>query len=334
MRAIPVLAAALLLAGCASAPSASDLGNRYGATNVEPLQIPDFLFGGKEGTVNMTSILGPQIEVRVGDGEFSEAAAAIVEGGAIQGPAVAGSGATGGGGDVNELPPIPAVTAEARLRDPAAAEGLTVAWVLVSDSLLADPVPAPAARLAPDATFTFQLDGPGLYHVGAFLLASEDDPVREAVAVLRDGAPVSVKAHYTATGEVHPVRMTGLGIASLPSTTEREQMVDSYTFAAPEGLPVVATTSFNGGQGDGTDVDLGLFNPQGEGVFCVGSGGGGSLAPTPDPAQAGEAIETATDAAGTWSVQVGAMQDGCSGQSGWYYANAAPVPYKLDILLG
>jgi hypothetical protein len=202
--------------------------------------------------------------------------------------------------------------------------------------------PPPTALLAPDAMFERRV-GPGSYLVGAAVYSSNANGA-QPIAFFNQTFETRVGIHWTATGEVEPFNPQGF-VPVVPAGgpgPSRDEMVDKFQAMLPAGLTLTAKTSFAGTfpGPDGTDVDLGLYDPADTGVLCSASGGGtvGGVAPNvaPDPSQATEEIvPVPLTETGLWSVEVGAMgscpitPDGAA--SSFFYVNDGPVPYSLEI---
>ncbi len=308
-----------LLAGCAtSQPPTFDT---IYAGEVDKQLLPPGLPGVANGTT-ISVIHGSHLEARLNDGAWDANLTAAVIMPEIQSPAMTGPEPSGGGGESTPLPVPSNLTLEVRIKEYAELGDYTAWWVFMTGSGNVTTVARPA-----DAIFEFRLATLGPYTVNVLLTNGPDDMT--PVAVYNQTIAGSVSVQWTVTGEVQPVHAP-----NMPS--DRNSMVDKYTVDLPEGITLTAVSSFEGSfaPGDGTDVDLGIYGTDGTGLACVGSGGGAApvVGPfVPDPAQSSETVTFDTDTAGQWSVEVGTMATGCSGQSAWTYTNAGPVPYKLVI---
>jgi len=322
MRGLPTtfLAAALvtLVAGCSSPSSLPSLPdvfhNDLSATN---------------GTV--ATVQGAHVEAAIGQGAWGTTGNVTVEAGKVAGPAMGAPSPTGGGGDKTALPAANAsATVRVRLAEAASLAGYTARyWVLQGGNMTLSGAPTGTAPANEEYTFTLQQPGP--FAVAAALADGNKEVARFATPFTG-----SLGLHWSITGVVQPEGAQSVG-GAVPWPTPREQMVDAYTVDLPEGATVTATTAFDGTAAptDGADVDLGLYGPDGTGLICsAGALGSGNPA---DPSNAGETFTAQTTASGAWSIQVGAMADGCptNGSAGSFdYANAGPVPYTLDLTVG
>jgi hypothetical protein len=315
-----VLAGAL--AGCSN-PSRDTLGAVYPQ---------DFDPSGAVPVVH-----GSHLEAKVGDGPWGPDAALAVQAPPLAGPRMPAPAPQGGGGDAQALPGINA-TLDVRIKESTRLGGLTAHWFVLDNGTAPGDLAAAQATLPGDGTFHAVLSRPGPFLVTVVLTGSSVDATPQASFEPLRGR---LSATWTATGQVQPEvpRQPPAG-PKPPNPTPREQMVDSYAVAVRPGARLSAATAFDGtysGQ-DGTDVDLGLYAPDGHAIVCSSSGGGTVPVvggnPVPDPSQASETAATDVKEGGTWSVQVGAQQDGCGGTGSYYYANAGPVPYKLTVQAG
>lgn len=318
---VAFLAVALAVAGCAGTPEPDALDSVFGEA---------FEMGNE--TAGLQGILrGVQLEGRIAEGPWGPSANVTMEVGNATSPPMASPNALGAGGETTALPGnITGANVAVRFLKAEALVGYTAHFVLAYDAKhLWDGNATASARIPAEGEFQATLVRPGPFLVAARL----EHPNGTVAATLEEPFAGSFALHWTAQGEVQPQKPSDPS-GALPWPTPREEMVDIYTLDLPEGVTVTATTSFRGTYqpSDGTDVDLGIYDPAGAGVVCLGTGGGGPTAPV-DPAQATETVSAETDSSGTWSVQVGAMADGCGGGGGYQYSNPGPVPYTLDILV-
>jgi hypothetical protein len=280
---------------------------------------------------------GAHLEGRVGDGPWQPEISIAVEAPLLAGPAMAAAAPQGGGGDTQRLPGVNA-TIEVRIKEAARLGGLTAHWFILDNQTMSptDLVPE-TAKLPGDGTFRATVGQPGTLLVKAILTGSSvDDATQAAFEPLR----VHLQVTWTATGQVQPVRQTQAPVGPPPpQPTPRDQMVDRYEADVRPGAHLVASTTFDGtfSGRQGTDVDVGLYAPDGTPLACGSTGGSavpvvGQPSPVPDPAQASEAAAGDATAGGLWTAQVGAQQDGCTQGMTYYYANAGPVPYRLVLV--
>jgi cell division septation protein DedD len=312
-----VLAAAL--AGCSN-PSRDTLGAVYGS---------DFDAAGAVPAVH-----GGHLEARVGDGPWGGTLALGAQAPLLAGPAMSAAAPQGGGGDAHALPAANA-TFDVRIKEATRLGGLTAYWFVLDDGTPPGDLAAAQAKLPGDGTFHASVARPGPFLVTVVLTGSSVDATRQATF---DPLHGRLAVTWTATGQVQPeVPMQGPAGPKPPSPTPRQQMVDTYGADVRPGTHLVATTSFEGqymGK-EGTDVDVGLYAPDGRPIAC-GSSGGNTVpvvgpTPVPDPTQAAENAATDAKDGGAWSVQVGAQDDACNTTGSYYYANAGPVPYRLVV---
>ncbi|MES2155012.1 MAG: hypothetical protein V4510_07740 [bacterium] len=319
---IASLLATALLAGCASneKPALSDVFGADAATS-----LPD----GSPAEYNGTPFLligGMHLQARINEGDWGTTIGGETTVPAIAGPTMAGAAPMGGGGETTALSGANASRLDVRIKEFDQLAGYTVMWgVAVGGNTTVTMRPA-------NEMLETQMPVAGPIVVVAALYASADDKVPAAVFAPLKG---TVKVHWTITGEVQPQKVSAAGV-SPPGGASRDSMVDKYTVDLPAGVTVTATTKFDGtySPSDGTDVDIGLYDPNAAPLLCS-AGALGSSSPV-DPVQATETFTSPTDSSGLWSVQVGAMQDGCeaNGAAGSFqYTNAGPVPYQLDIVL-
>ena len=319
---VAFLALALAVAGCAGTPETASLETVYGSD-----------YENSNATAGLVAIVqGIQLEGRIAEGPWEPAANVTLEAGNATSPPMSSANALGAGGETTPLPGnITGATVTVRLQKAQELAGYTAHFALAYDpDNLWDGNATASERVAADGEFQADLPRPGSFWVAAQL----EDANGAVVATFAQPFTGTYALHWTATGEVQPQKPADPS-GALPWPTPREAMVDIYTLEIPSGLTVTASTTFRGDYqpSDGADVDLGIYAPDGTGIVCSGIGGSSSTAPV-DPAQSTETVSAETDAAGTWSVQVGAMADDCGGTTGGFqYSNPGPVPYTLDILV-
>jgi hypothetical protein len=317
---LTLLAAAFFLtfAGCAGTTPSMGLDAVFG-DDVDP-----------DATEGPLMVMGMQLEGRIGEGPWGATADMTVTAGNVDGPRMSAPNALGGGGETTELsiPENATATMHVRLVKAANLTGYTAHYFVTGYDGVPDNA-TPAASLPADAEFTQQLSSPGAYYVHA-VIAKDGADASEAEAVLVQPFVARLMVKWTATGDVQP-QNPGSGV---PWPTSRDAMTDKYAIELPAGLAVQVTTTFRGTwtPDQGTDVDIGLYSPDGAGVICAA----GTLDPTSavDPIHANESFTGLTDAAGVWTIEVGAMQNGCGGGGNYSYANAGPVPYNVEIVVG
>lgn len=306
---LPALLAALFVsltfAGCTGPPETPALETIYDET---------------EGNATSLVILGAHLEGRIGEGPWGASAEYFVEGGNVDTPPMTAGSALGGGGETTalEMPQNVTATVHVRILESERLTGYMARYYLErgGDLDLPDANRTPTATVPVESEFTAELSGPGAFVVGVVLY--DGDAV---VAVYDEAFEGRLAVHWAATGQVQPQKPAG----QLPTwPTAREEMTDIYTIALPSGVTLTATTApgAGGAPTDGPDVDLGLHGPDGMGVVCSAG---------PD---ANETVSTETTEEGSWTVQVGAMEDGCGGTTGYQYQNQGPVSYTLDITVG
>lgn len=324
---LAVMVAAATLAGCTSSPQ-TDLSSIYDA-DLQQQQLPAPL-AELTGVDNVTVIAGDHFEVRLNEGSWGKNSTVESAATTLNSPTMTSPEPLGGGGEVTALSLNASGEVEVRLAEHAQLAGYTAWWTFTTGNTTEGPFATPA-----DGVYEHRLPAAGPFVVTAWLSQSEDD--KTPVAVYLQPLVGHVMGRWTITGAVQPQSPPSLPVGGAPWPTDRMDMVDSYTIELPAGVTVTATTVFDGSYtpDQGTDVDIGLYNPAGTGIECSA----GNLAPTApvDPSQATEKFAFPTDEAGIWSVQIGAMQNGCpvlGGEGGSFsYTNAGPVPYKLDIIL-
>ncbi|MEA3142690.1 MAG: hypothetical protein QOG31_14 [Thermoplasmata archaeon] len=307
-----------LLAGCSN-PSRDTLGAVY----------PDDF----DPSGGIPVVRGTHLEARVGGGDWLPRLDLDVQAPPLAGPPMAAAAPQGGGGDVQRLPAANA-TVEVRIREATRLGGLTAHWFVLDNGTAPGALSTAQATLPGDGTFHATLSRAGPFLVAVVLTGSSVDDTPQAAY---EPLPGRLAVTWMATGQVEPIVPTQPPAGPRPPSTPREQMVDRYDLDVRPGAHLVAATSFEGqymGR-EGTDVDVGLYAPDGRPVACGSSGGGqvpvvGGGTPVPDPNQANEQAVTDASVGGAWSVQVGAQQDGCGGGA-FFYANAGPVPYRLIL---
>jgi hypothetical protein len=330
MRPIPALLPCILLAVAAAGCSTA------GQDALKAVYGPDFTLVDGAPTVN-----GAHLEARAGEGAWAPTVTVSMEGGKVETPAMAAPAPQGGGGDRQLLSAVEAAL-EVRIVERARLGGFVAHWFVYGAQEQAGDLGRAQAVLPADQPFAAKVQVPGPFQVTAYLTASVADT---AVQARYAGAIQGIlSAHWTVTGQVQPVSPPQAPL--LPPTsppTARDQMVDTFQVQVSTGATVTASTKFNGmfTPDKGTDVDLGLYTPDGKGIVCSSGGGAavpvaGGGVPAPDPSQSTESLTAPTDAAGTWSIEVGAQANGCppsvgGGGQSYFYTNAGPVPYTLDI---
>lgn len=317
------------LAGCASSQK-PDLATVF-PDQVSTTAVPEALLPFAGGATNLTVITGAQLEGRLNDaGDWvanvsTSKMAAPVSSGTMSMPEP-----MGGGGETTALTlnGTSAAVVEVRFKEHALLAGYTATWHFVMGGVADEPSSIPA-----DQAFEHQLPVVGSFEVYATLSPAEGEP---ATAVVAEPFRGTLSATWSINGEVQPQKPSDQGAGlPVPWPTSREAMTDIYTIDLPAGATVTANTAFDGSPSPdrGTDVDIGLYTPDGE-AFACSAGALDPVSPV-DASQATETFAVPTDAPGVWSVQVGAMADGCPTNNGaagsFSYANAGPVPYTLTI---
>lgn len=300
-----------------------------GCSGTEPRVALESVYEVEDGDNGTPLIRGARLEGQLGEGPWGSWANVTIAAEPVAGPSMGVPSFLGGGGETIALewPANVSQTLRVRIPEGDRLQGYEAHYHLIRG----ERVPADIANRTPEAIlpagegFETTLLAPGPFLVQVFLhetgspvvAANFSEPVRGRLSF-----------HWTATGDVQPQQPEGSG-DEWP--TPRTAMVDIYTIEVEAGVPLSATTEFRGtyAPGMGTDVDLGLYTPGGDGTVCDGSGGGGA---TLDPAQAQESVASTTDVDGAWSIQVGNIQ-GCGGQS-YQYSNPGPVPYALSVVAG
>ncbi|MFO1532847.1 MAG: hypothetical protein ABR562_03980 [Thermoplasmatota archaeon] len=317
MRSAPLLVAVpllLALAGCAGSDHGTPLDSVF----------PTDLSAGN-ATAGAT-VKGLHIEGRVNEGPWGSSANGTADAGKVDGAPMTAPNALGGGSEATVLT-IPAnATATVSLR---LTEGDKLAGYVARYFLSYGATPAANATgtdVPAGDEFHALLTKAGPFTVTVQLFAAAKDAA--PVAVFSEPFMGHFAYHWAITGEVQPQHP---GVGTWPTTADK--MVDTYSIDLPAGVTVTANSAFDGTYTpqDGTDVDLGLYNPGGDGVACAAAGQPGSGAPV-DPAQSSETLEGETDMDGTWSLHVGDVS-GC-GDQGYQYVNSGPVPYTVDLVVG
>lgn len=324
MRPAPILAAlalAFAAAGCSS-PAATDSLDAV---------FPDLQAG--NATSGPERILGSHLEGSIADGPWGATANVTLESGNVTGPRMGTASALGGGGELTALSLPGNATVSVRIVEHARLAGYFARFTLADGSGNATPAETGPAT----DTFHARLIHPGPFTVTVQLYSAASNAT--PAATFAETFQGRLAYHWKITGDVQPQKKQDVTGAD-PWPTARDQMVDKYSLQIPEGAPVVALSAFDGTYtpGDGVDIDLGLYSADGTGVACA-AGTSVSAGSTPNnPAQAAETLTAATDAAGLWTVEIGAMQDGCPVNGGaggvFSYTNAGPVPYTLEITAG
>ncbi len=232
-------------------------------------------------------------------------------------------GPQGGGGITRELGFTGQnLTLEVQLVHAAQLKGYEAQWAVVqsaSDTFyFSDPQPAPD-------TFKIRVKDPGFKFVVAQLVGNGKVAASTGVALV-----ASIDVHWVVESSIHPLKPP-----QGPAPANYEQMADRFTFDLTQTLPKLAVaTEFRGSwtPNQGHDIGLEVDDPDGAAAACADSAGTAGpvpmAPPPPDPEQAAEEAEVANLKAGTWTIRVGGMGDGCGNP---YYANADSVPYTLDI---
>jgi hypothetical protein len=335
------LVATTFAAGCASGSPADTVRSVYGS---DVMPFSDLLPSGVAVPDSLKDLLvigGYHLEGMLAPGAAWAANVSTTQTQQVASPGMAIPSPLGGGGETTPLPPV-AAKLQARVREADQLGGLRIVWIALRG---ADGSRGPATNssaLGPGDAYSLDV-GAGSTLVGAALFDGEPSPGNLPVAVFLNPVRAQVVATWEVTGTVQPMKPQ----SPVPATGARDAMVDKYTMDIPPGSHVTAKTAFRGAFApiNGGDVDLGLYDPTGVGTVCSATGGGtlpvGGGNPLPDAAQATESIDVTLPShipTGAWSVQVGAMLDGCKDAAGaavtFFYINLGPVPYTLTVTVG